>query len=264
MKRLFVIILMVVTIVSVYGQSRIKKYNDIMKRYEYYDSSGQIVGYESWDSTLRQWRYYDAQSTQSHSKQYNKMLERYEYYDSSGRMLGYEKWDSMLRQWKYYDAQSTQSHTKQYNKMLNRYEYYNSLGQIVGYESWDSMLRQWKYNDVQPTQQSQPTRTPQSQVQEYNNSQYDSSLNGSVDINRMNQNLYEISSGERKNIQEKIGQINKLISIKQQAGLITQQRYEFINNTISVGIKNFNYTRGQYSDFVRWLDIVTKEIYNWQ
>lgn len=69
---------MIVSITNVYGQSRTKKYNDIMNRYEYYDSSGRMVGYDKWNSIMRQWEYYEANEPAVGTKQVSPYIAPYD------------------------------------------------------------------------------------------------------------------------------------------------------------------------------------------
>lgn len=58
MKKLFVLLLLVFTTIC-YSQTTTKKYNDLRNRWEYYNSSGQMVGYEKYNSLMQQWEYTD-------------------------------------------------------------------------------------------------------------------------------------------------------------------------------------------------------------
>lgn len=56
--------LLLFTVLS-YSQTTTKKYNDLMNRYEYYNSSGQMIGYEKYNSLMQQWEYTDLSKTVS-------------------------------------------------------------------------------------------------------------------------------------------------------------------------------------------------------
>lgn len=58
MKKLFVLLLIIFTTVC-YSQTTTKKYNDLRHRWEYYNSSGQMIGYEKYNSLMQQWEYTD-------------------------------------------------------------------------------------------------------------------------------------------------------------------------------------------------------------
>lgn len=58
MKKLFVLLLFVFTTIC-YSQTTTKKYNDLRNRWEYYNSSHQMVGYEKYNSLKQQWEYTD-------------------------------------------------------------------------------------------------------------------------------------------------------------------------------------------------------------
>ncbi|RZK26880.1 MAG: hypothetical protein EOO43_01445, partial [Flavobacterium sp.] len=42
-----------------YAQTMTEKYNSLMNRYEYFNAQGQMVGYKSYDSLMKQWNYYE-------------------------------------------------------------------------------------------------------------------------------------------------------------------------------------------------------------
>ena len=55
-----------------YSQSITEKYNSIYKRYEYFDSIGNMIGYKSYNNLSQQWEYYDLKTTQKQPYQYAK------------------------------------------------------------------------------------------------------------------------------------------------------------------------------------------------
>ena len=69
---------MVVSIASIYGQSRIKKYNNVMKRYEYYDSSGRMIGYDTYNSVMKQWEHYSTNTPSAPTKQVSPYIAPYD------------------------------------------------------------------------------------------------------------------------------------------------------------------------------------------
>ncbi|TYB73036.1 hypothetical protein ES677_05255 [Bizionia gelidisalsuginis] len=71
-KLLFSLILFLFTTL-IYSQNVTRKYNDLMERYEFYNSSRQIVGYAK----------------------YNSLQERWEYYNSNNQLTGYDKYNSL-------------------------------------------------------------------------------------------------------------------------------------------------------------------------
>ncbi len=44
-----------------FSQSVVEKYNSIYKRYEYFDSIGNLIGYKSYNNLSRQWEYFTVQ-----------------------------------------------------------------------------------------------------------------------------------------------------------------------------------------------------------
>lgn len=69
MKKLVLTALTLLSI-SIYSQSATKKYNDYYKRYEYFDSRGNMTGYETYNSYYNRWEYYDVNQTNNGSYQY--------------------------------------------------------------------------------------------------------------------------------------------------------------------------------------------------
>lgn len=47
-----------------FSQSVTEKYNSLYKRYDYFDSSGNIIGYKKYNSLSRHWEYYNLNKTQ--------------------------------------------------------------------------------------------------------------------------------------------------------------------------------------------------------
>lgn len=58
MKKLILTVLLILSFIS-YSQTTTKKYNNLMERYEYYNSSGVMIGYEEYNSLMEQWEYTD-------------------------------------------------------------------------------------------------------------------------------------------------------------------------------------------------------------
>ncbi|MCT4142357.1 hypothetical protein [Elizabethkingia anophelis] len=62
-----------------FSQSVTEKYNSIYNRYEYYNSSGNIIGYKKYNNLSRQWEYYDLNKTQyeRQPRQYGDYIQPY-------------------------------------------------------------------------------------------------------------------------------------------------------------------------------------------
>jgi hypothetical protein len=43
-----------------YSQSVVQKYNSLYNRYEYFDDSGNMIGYKTYNSLLKQWEFYSS------------------------------------------------------------------------------------------------------------------------------------------------------------------------------------------------------------
>lgn len=55
--KIICIVLLLFTITS-FAQTTTEKYNSYLKRYEYFDSRGTLIGYKQYNSYLNQWEYY--------------------------------------------------------------------------------------------------------------------------------------------------------------------------------------------------------------
>lgn len=51
-----------------FSQSVTERYNSLYKRYEYFNSSGNIIGYKEYNNLSKQWEYYDLNVTESQRK----------------------------------------------------------------------------------------------------------------------------------------------------------------------------------------------------
>ncbi|MCY1484746.1 hypothetical protein D3C87_74430 [compost metagenome] len=67
MKNFFLFILLFYTLAGV-SQTLTKKYNSLNNRYEYFDSRGNMVGYQYYDNLDRSWKYYEV--PQKHQSTY--------------------------------------------------------------------------------------------------------------------------------------------------------------------------------------------------
>jgi len=58
MKYISILLFILATSMG-YSQSVTEKYNSLYKRYEYFDVSGNLIGYKTYNSLLKQWEYYE-------------------------------------------------------------------------------------------------------------------------------------------------------------------------------------------------------------
>ena len=66
--RTFHLLFVLLLGLAAFAQTTTEKYNSLMNRYEYYNSSGNMIGYKTYDSLMKTWNYYDVQQqTQSQS-----------------------------------------------------------------------------------------------------------------------------------------------------------------------------------------------------
>lgn len=62
MKKIFISVCLLIGI-SCFSQTATKKYNSFYNRYEYFDSGGNMIGYEKYNSFSKQWEYYTTGTT---------------------------------------------------------------------------------------------------------------------------------------------------------------------------------------------------------
>lgn len=63
-----------------FSQSVTERYNSLSNRYEYYDSSGNLIGYKQYNNLRKQWEYFDVQQQyQRQPRQYGDYVEPYNY-----------------------------------------------------------------------------------------------------------------------------------------------------------------------------------------
>ena len=62
MKKIFISVCLLIGI-SCFSQTATKKYNSFYNRYEYFDSGGNMIGYEKYNSFSKQWEYYTTGNT---------------------------------------------------------------------------------------------------------------------------------------------------------------------------------------------------------
>lgn len=63
MKKIVILSLLSLGLM-VSAQSRIEKYNSTLKRYEYYDGDGNLIGYKKYNNLSNQWEYFQENDTQ--------------------------------------------------------------------------------------------------------------------------------------------------------------------------------------------------------
>lgn len=62
MKYISILLFFLITTLS-HSQSVVQKYNSLYNRYEYFDDSGNLLGYKSYNSLLKQWEFYDVEGS---------------------------------------------------------------------------------------------------------------------------------------------------------------------------------------------------------
>lgn len=109
-----------------FSQSVVEKYNSIYKRYEYFDSIGNLIGYKSYNNLSRQWEYFTVQP--QNTKQ------PYKYRDPAKLDLGI-------------DTYNQQSGGNNQNSNTRR-NYYDESGNFVGVEIYNPRTKEWEYWEV--------------------------------------------------------------------------------------------------------------------
>ncbi|NDW11269.1 hypothetical protein [Dysgonomonas sp. 520] len=69
MKRFLLLFLIVISYTTLNAQSSTKKYNNILNRDEYFDSKGNMTGYDIYNSILGQWEHYSTNQPALGAKQ---------------------------------------------------------------------------------------------------------------------------------------------------------------------------------------------------
>lgn len=62
MKTKLITILFLLVSVFANAQNTVRRYNELLERYEYFDSNRKLIGYEKWNSLYNQWEYTDLRS----------------------------------------------------------------------------------------------------------------------------------------------------------------------------------------------------------
>ena len=70
MRLLITILFIISTTYYVNAQNYTEKYNDYLERYEYYNSTGDLVGYKKYNDYLEQWEYTEVSKTKSRRNSY--------------------------------------------------------------------------------------------------------------------------------------------------------------------------------------------------
>jgi len=66
MKQFLITTIIFLFVIGLQAQtaSSSKKWNDLYKRYEYFDSKGQMIGYEKWNNLYDKWEYFESRNYQ--------------------------------------------------------------------------------------------------------------------------------------------------------------------------------------------------------
>lgn len=61
MRNFTFLLCFLLTFMSCFGQNSTEKYNTYLRRYEYFDSNGNMTGYKQYNNYLNQWEYYKSE-----------------------------------------------------------------------------------------------------------------------------------------------------------------------------------------------------------
>lgn len=75
----FILLLFLVAFSTTFSQTYTEKYNSLLKRYEHFDSKGNLIGYKEWNSLLNQWEYHSAKTTKSNPIYSQDYIEPYDF-----------------------------------------------------------------------------------------------------------------------------------------------------------------------------------------
>ena len=125
MKKFVLIILVSISSIA-FSQTQTKKYNSFNKRYEYFDSRGNMIGYEFYNNFTKQWEYYE-----------EKQREPYKYAEPVQPNLDYlyqalaykqRQYDLAIQQAQYQQAEADRIRKEKATILKQQIEsYYNGL-----------------------------------------------------------------------------------------------------------------------------------------
>lgn len=70
MKQLFIVSILLLSLLGLQAQDATAKWNEMYKRYEYYDSRGNLTGYRKWNEMYNRWEYFDNNSSKGRKYEY--------------------------------------------------------------------------------------------------------------------------------------------------------------------------------------------------
>lgn len=68
----------------VFSQSVTEQYNSLYKRYEYFDSNGNMIGYKTYNNLTKNWEYYEKSTPSPYSGRTKNYLDYVNPYDTGG------------------------------------------------------------------------------------------------------------------------------------------------------------------------------------
>ena len=147
-KQIRIAIMLIVILVCsfpIHAQQLTQRYNNILDRTEFYDSSGNLVEYAIENKILDQLEYYTADGILLKTERRNHILDRNETYDPSGNQQGYTQYNNILKQKETYDNVGNEKYVKRWNQILQRYDVFDPSGKLIGYYQYNKTLDQWEY-----------------------------------------------------------------------------------------------------------------------
>ena len=80
--KLFLVLILFLFTNLLFSQTYTERYNELMHRYEYYDSNGSLIGYKTYNELMQRWEFYSADNNYNDRyKPYNNYPEYKPIYD---------------------------------------------------------------------------------------------------------------------------------------------------------------------------------------
>lgn len=129
MKKVFFSVFMLFGVFC-FSQSVSKKFNSVYKRYEYFDSNGNMIGYEKYNNLLKQYEYYSTNNSQSPQTR-----QPTQYRDPAKLNLGINIFNQQI------------SNNRNNNSVKVRNQRLNSSGELISVEIYNNQTGEWEYHE---------------------------------------------------------------------------------------------------------------------
>lgn len=123
MKTILCLLSLLIFCSAIFAQNFTEKYNLKLRRTDYFDPKGILIGY---------------------SKE-NMKYNRLEFYDTSGTLLKYDRQSDFFIIKLAYDMDVKPEGIKKWNNLHQRYDVLDSTGKMLGYYRYNAPARKWEY-----------------------------------------------------------------------------------------------------------------------